>query len=162
MKKMKLALLASVAVLGLSLAVPVTMAAAPTRDEYKAQVEPICKANAQANERILAGVRKQVKQGKLKAAGAQFSKAAGALKGTLNELRSVPQPTADQPKLAKWLGYVAEEVELFEKVAKKLKTGDKIGAQAMVVRLTHTANLANNQVLPFEFTYCRFDPSKVS
>jgi hypothetical protein len=157
---MKLALLASVAVLSLFLAAPVTMAAAPTRDEYKAQVEPICKADTKANERILAGVRKQVKEGKLKAAGVQFSKAASALKGALNELRSVPQPTADTARLTKWLGYLKTQVELFEKVAKKLKTGDKVGAQAMVVRLTHTANLANNQVLVFEFNYCRLDPSK--
>jgi hypothetical protein len=157
---MKLALLASVAVLSLFLAAPVTMAAAPTRDEYKAQVEPICKTNTKANERILAGVRKQVKQGKLKAAGIQFSKAAQALKTALNELRSAPQPTADQAKLAKWLSYVKAEVGLFESVAKKLKSGDKVGAQALVVKLTHTANLANNQVLVFEFNYCRLDPSK--
>jgi hypothetical protein len=157
---MKLALLASVAVLSLSLAAPVAMAAAPTRDEYKAQVEPICKTNTKANERILAGVRKQVKEGKLKAAGVQFSKAAGALKAALNELRSVPQPTADSARLGKWLGYIKTQVELFEKVAKKLKSGDKVGAQAGVVRLTHTANLANNQVLVFEFNYCRLDPSK--
>jgi hypothetical protein len=30
----------------------------------------------------------------------------------------------------------------------------------MVVRLAHNANLANNQVLVFEFTECRFEPSK--
>jgi hypothetical protein len=157
---MKLALLASVAVLSLFLAAPVTMAAAPTRDEYKAQVEPICETNTSANERIFAGVRKQVKQGKLKAAGVQFSKAARALKTALNELRSVPQPTSDQAKLAKWLGYVKAEVELFESVAKKLKSGDKIGAQAMINKLYRTSNLANNQVLVFEFKYCRLDPSK--
>jgi hypothetical protein len=157
---MKLALLASVAVLSLFLAAPVTMAAAPTRDEYKAQVEPICKTNTKANERILSGVRKQVKEGKLKPAGIQFGKAARALKTALGELRGVPQPTADQAKLAKWLAYVKSEVELFERVSQKLKSGDKVGAQALVVKLTHTANLANNQVLVFEFTYCRLDPSK--
>jgi hypothetical protein len=157
---MKLALLASVAVLSLFLAAPVTMAAAPTRDEYKAQVEPICKSDTEANERILAGVRKQVKEGKLRAAGIQFSKAARALKAALNELRPVPQPIADRARLAKWLGYIKTQVELFERVATKLKRGDKVGAQTLVVRLTHTANLANNQVLVFEFRYCRLDPSK--
>jgi hypothetical protein len=157
---MKLALLASVAVLSLFLAAPVTMAAAPTRDEYKAQVEPICKTNTKANERILAGVRKQVKAGELKAAGIQFSKAARALKAALNQLRAVPQPTDDQARLAKWLGYVKAEAELFESVAKKLKSGDKVGAQAMINQLYRTSNLANNRVLVFEFKYCRFDPSK--
>jgi hypothetical protein len=105
-------------------------------------------------------VRKQVKEGKLRAAGTQFSKAARALKAALNELRPVPQPIADRAKLAKWLGYIKTQVELFERVARKLKSGDKVGAQTLVVRLTHTANLANNQVLVFEFRYCRLDPSK--
>ena len=157
---MKPALLASVAALLLLLVAPVTMAAAPTRDEYRAQVEPICKANTRANERIFAGVRRQVKEGRLRTAAGQFSKAAKALKTALNEIRAVPQPTADQARLSRWLGYVKAEVELFERVAKKLRSGDKVGAQTLVVRLTHTANLANNQVLVFEFNYCRLNPSR--
>ena len=157
---MRLALLASLAAGSLVLAAPVTVAAAPTRDEYKAQVEPICESNTRANERILAGVRKLVKEGRLKAAAAQFSKAAAALKAALNELRPVPRPSADRARLAKWLGYVKTEVELFERVARKLRNGDKVGAQTLVIRLTHTAGLANNQVLAFEFRYCRLDPSR--
>jgi len=159
---MKLAGTTSLALIALTLtmAVAASAAAAPTREEYKAQVEPICKANTKANERILSGVRKQVKEGELKAAGGQFSKAAKALKKTLAELQAVPQPSADSARLTKWLGYVKSEAELFERVAKKLKSGDKVGAQAMVVRLTHTANQANNQVLAFEFSSCRFEPSK--
>jgi hypothetical protein len=157
---LKPALLATAAALLLLLVAPVTMAAAPTRDEYRAQVEPICKANTRANERIFAGVRRQVKEGRLRAAAGQFSKAARALKTALNEIRSVPQPTADQARLGRWLGYVKAEVELFERVAKKLRSGDKVGAQTLVVRLTHTANLANNQVLVFEFNYCRLNPSR--
>ena len=30
----------------------------------------------------------------------------------------------------------------------------------MVVKLTHNANLANNQVLSFGFRYCKLEPSK--
>ena len=33
-------------------------------------------------------------------------------------------------------------------------------AQKMVVRLVSTAKQANNQVLDYEFRYCRFQPSK--
>jgi hypothetical protein len=131
-----------------------------TRDSYREAVEPICKANTQANEKILGGVRKQVKQGKLKAASRQFTKAARALRKTIVQLKAVPQPEADQARLAKWLGFVGTEASLFEKVAKKLKEGNKVGAQAMVIRLTHNANLANNASLPFEFEYCRFEPSR--
>ena len=60
------------------------VAAHATEDErasYKEAVEPICKANTEANEKILKGVRQQVKQEMLKPAGAKFTKAAKALEG---------------------------------------------------------------------------------
>jgi hypothetical protein len=136
------------------------LGAEQTRETYTAQVEPICKANTVANERILKDVKSEVKAGKLKPAAVSFAKAAKALKKTLTQLKAVPQPAADSAKLTKWLGYIKGEAELFEKTAEKLKAGDKNGAQAMAIRLTHTANLANNQVLAFEFTDCRVDPSQ--
>jgi hypothetical protein len=131
-----------------------------TRDSYKEQVEPICETNTKANEKILKGVREEVKQGKLAVAGGQFSKAASALKKAYNQIKAVPQPTADTAKLGKWLGYIKDEVGLFEDGAKALKAGQKTKAQTVVVQLTHTANLANNQVLSFGFRYCKLQPSK--
>jgi hypothetical protein len=123
-------------------------------------VEPICKANTAANERILKDVKSEVRAGNLKPAAASFAKAARALKKTLIQLKAVPRPTADAAKLGKWLGYIKTEAEQFEGTAAKLKSGDKNGAQATAIRLTHTANLANNQVLAFEFNYCHVDPSQ--
>ena len=113
------------------------------RAEYKAQVEPICKVNAQANERILKPVRKLVKKGKLKQAATRFNQASAALKKTYNQLKGVPQPSADEARLAKWLGYVKTEADLFAKAAKKLKAGQKGAAQSVVNKLTSTANQAN-------------------
>lgn len=151
----------SAAVLTLSMmATPFAEAAEVTRESYKEAVEPICKTNTQANEKILKGVRKEVQKGKLKAAGIQFEKAGKALHKTYLQLKAVPQPTADEAKLAKWLKYVKEEEKLFLKGAKQLKEGNKNGAQATVIRLNHNANQANNVVLAFEFKYCRFEPSK--
>jgi hypothetical protein len=142
-----------------TLAAPVAQAEV-TPESYKEAVEPICKSNTEANERILKGVRGEVKAGKLKVAAGQFARAATALKKTHGELKAVPQPPADQAKLTKWLGYVETEATLFQKMATKLRAGDKNGAQAMVLRLTRNANKANNLVLGFEFRYCRFEPSK--
>lgn len=150
----------AVACLALALVAAGAVAATPEREEYKAQVEPICKVNTKANEQILGGVRKQVKEGKLKAAGAQFAKAATALKKTRNQLLAVPQPAADKARLTKWLGYVKEQIGLFEQMARKLKAEDKPGANRIVSKLLRTANKANAEVLAFEFTYCRFEPSR--
>jgi hypothetical protein len=135
-------------------------AAEVTRDSYREAVEPICKTDTQANERILAGVKQEVRGGQLKPASAQFSKAARALNAAVAELRGVPQPPADSARLLKWLGKVTVEAGLFERVAKKLAAGDKAWAQKLVVKLSTQANAANNVVIPFQFQYCRLEPSR--
>ena len=133
---------------------------AEERVAYKAQVEPICKRNREANERVLKGVKKNITAGKLKLAATQFAKGAAALKKARNQLLGVPKPAADSARLTKWLGYIKTEIQLFEKVSRKLKAGDKRGAQRMAIYLTSTANKANNTVLPYEFRYCRVEPSQ--
>jgi hypothetical protein len=133
---------------------------AEERVAYKAQVEPICKRNRQANERVLKGVKKNIKEGKLKLAGSQFAKAAVALKKARTQLVAVPQPPEDKARLTKWLGYVKTEIGLFERVSKKLKAGDSYGAQRMALQLTSTVNKANNTVLPYEFKYCKVQTSQ--
>lgn len=155
MKKLSLAMFLTL----LLVAVP-SLAAEVTRESYKEVVEPICKANTEANEKILEGVRAKVKAGKLDAAAKQFRAAARALKRTRAQLVQVPKPPADVTRLTKWLGYVKTEIELFESVARKLSNDEKTAAQKMVVRLISTARQANNTVLEFEFRYCRFQPSK--
>jgi hypothetical protein len=151
----------AVACLVLALAATAAIGAeGPTRDEYREQVEPICKTNTKANERILKGVRKQVQYGQLKAAGAKFAKAAAALKKARGDLVGVPRPPADVERLKTWLDYVKQEADYFALAARKLKAEDKKGASQVVVKLTQTANRANAEVLPFNFTYCRLEPSR--
>ena len=137
-------------------------AAEVSREEFKTAAEPICKTSAKANERILAGVRKEVKQGKLKIAAAKFAKASKEQAQTLKQLEALPQPAADEARLGKWLGYLKIEAELFAQAGRKLKAGDKPGAEHVFAKLTPNANKANNQVLPFEFHYCRIEPQKLS
>jgi hypothetical protein len=146
-------------VLGLLFA-SAAFAAEVSRDQYKEAVEPICKKNTQANERILAGVKKEVKSGKLKTASAKFTKASSELKRTLGELEKVPRPVADEARLEQWFGLVKVEAELFATTGKKLAAGDKADAERMVNKLTQNANKANVQVLPFSFRYCRLEPAK--
>jgi hypothetical protein len=130
------------------------------RQAYKAQAEPICKRNREANERVLKGVKKNITSGKLKLAATQFAKGAAALKKARTQLAAVPKPATDSARLTKWLGYIKTEIELFERVSKKLKAGDKAKAQRMAIQLTSTVNKANNTVLPYEFKYCRVQSSQ--
>jgi hypothetical protein len=133
-----------------------------TRESYATVVEPICKQNTKANEQILAGVRKKIKQGKLKVAAGQFARASTAFGEAVKQLRAVPQPPADATKLSKWLGLLEEEKKLLGEIGKALKANQKPKAQTLSVRLTHNGNLANNAVLGFEFDYCLIDSSRFS
>jgi hypothetical protein len=150
-----------------SLAVAMVLAASAfaaevSRDEYKAAAEPICKTSAKENERILANVRKEVKTGKLKPAAAKFAQASKQQSGALKQLEALPQPAADEARLGKWLSYLKIEAELFATAGRKLNSGDKAGAEHITSKIAQNANKANVQVLPFEFRYCRQEPSKYS
>jgi hypothetical protein len=159
---MSLRLLTVVATAAAALALVTSLAAAAevTRDSYRETVEPICKTDTQANERIFAGVKGEVRQGKLKTAAVKFAKAAAALKSAIAQIQKVPAPAADASRLSKWLGKVSNEAGYFEAVSKKLRAGDKAGAEHLVNKLTTEAGAANNVVIPFEFTYCRLEPSR--
>jgi len=139
-------------------AVP-ALAAETSRAEYVAVVEPICHRNTQANERILKGVKSEVKRGKLKPAAA-LAKAAAALQKTYAELKAVPQPAADAARLATWLTYVKSESTLLNATAKELRAGNKSKASHEEAKLVHNANLANSEVRPFGFHCCRFEPAR--
>jgi hypothetical protein len=135
-------------------------AAEVTPQSYKEQVEPICKAETKANEKILDGARANVKAGKLKKASRQLAGAAKALKQAYGQLSKVPQPTADTARLTTWLKGIKAEADLFEMTATKLAKGEKNAAQKMIVRLQSNATKTNNQVLDYEFRYCRLQPNK--
>jgi len=141
-------------------AASLALAAETTRAEYVAAVEPICKQNTKANERILKGVRAKVRKGRLKQAAGQLARASSALKKTLAELQAIPRPPGEAATLTKWLGYVETEARLFSSTAKKLRDGERAGAEKVAIRLTRNANLANDTVLDFEFHYCRFEPAR--
>ena len=135
-------------------------AAEVSRDEFREAAEPICKINTEANERILAGVRAEVKHDQLKPAAASMAKAARALRETLVQLRALPEPAADRDRLAMWFELVKEEVAKFKLASAQLRAGKKAAASVTVVYLGSTANRANAQVIPFGFHYCLFEPSR--
>lgn len=159
MSKTTLATVA-VAICASLLAVPAVFAAEePTRAEYKADVEPICKVNTKANENILAGVEGKVKQGKLKQAGRQFTRAATALKGTLGQLKAVPKPPADEARLTEWLKRVEKQQVLLKEIGQALIAENRRRAETLSVKLVSGARNTNAIVVSFGFNYCRFETS---
>lgn len=153
--KLGLALVAALLV-----AVPVALAATPEQQEYADQVEPICKANAEANSRILKGVKAQVQKDELVPAGKRFIQASGVLGKTVVQIAKVPQPEAYAAKLEKWVGYLRSEKSYLQQIGSKLKAKDKYHAQKLAVQLNNNNNKANNTVISFPFKECRIDSSR--
>jgi hypothetical protein len=131
----------------------------PTREAYTASVEPICKANRKASDRLLKPVKKLVKRDRLPQAARAFAKAAKALESTQRKLAKVPQPPSDTARLRKWLTEIKGEVALMRKISKNFKQGQKSKATSLAVKLQNNATKANNRVIVFSFHYCRIDPA---
>lgn len=161
-KMSPLPVLALALAVGLFATAPVALAAVGelTRAEYVAKVEPICKANTDANSRILKGVKDQVKQDKLVPAGKRFIRAAGALGTAVTKIAAVPQPSEDAAKLTKWIGYLKSEKAFLQKIGQALKAENKFRAQKLAVELNKNNNQANNTVISFGFDECRIDSSR--
>jgi hypothetical protein len=147
----------SIAVVTALTVASLALAEETTRSEYKATVEPICEQNAEANEDILAGVRAKVRQGKLKPAGRQFTRAAAALRSTLAKLRQVPQPAADAETLDEWLAGVEREASRLRETGKALIVGKRHRAETLVRKLTEGARETNAIVASFGFHHCRLE-----
>jgi hypothetical protein len=105
-------------------------------------------------------VKSLVKADKLDQASQRFAKAATALEKAERQLGAVPQPSADETKLRKWLVGIKGEVGMMRTIAAKLGQGNKAKASSMSVKLTHNATRTNNLVTAFQFDYCRIDPPR--
>jgi len=155
-----IAVMALVTFAAYAILAPVAMGADVSRAEYVEQSEPICKVSTLASEKSLKGVRKDVREGRLKLAGGKFKRAAKALSRATLQLEKLPRPSADESRLARWLVHLNGETKLLEKVAARLKQGSTKDLGRYVVELQHKANVANNIVLTFGFEYCLLQPAR--
>jgi len=132
----------------------------PTRDEYRARVEPICQANKEANKRILANAKERAQHGKTKQAGAQFIHASAAFGATAKKIEAVPRPLADDERLRKWFKYLGIVKTDLHEIGTALKEGNKIRAAHEAIRVQRSSNAANNVSFVFDFTYCHITQSR--
>jgi hypothetical protein len=144
----------------LALLLVVPAASADEKGEYAERVEPICKANSEANSRILKGVKGQVQKDQLKPAGSRFVRASAALGKAVIQIDKVPRPEAYDAKLTKWIGYLRSEKTYLQQIGAALKAEDKFKAQKLAVKLNRNNNQANNTVISFPFDECRIDSSR--
>jgi hypothetical protein len=142
---------------------PVAAAAAaepPTRAEYVAQLEAICKPDALATQRVMKGARADINDERLSRAAGKFGKAASIFGSTVQAMEPVPQPSADVARLSKWFSYLDMQESYLRQTTAQLRAGHAIRAQRLTARFIHNGNLANNVVLAFGFDYCSFKFSR--
>jgi hypothetical protein len=127
-----------------------------TRESYKAQVEPICEANRQANEKIMAGARDRVNKGRLELAGKQFIRVSASFGGLIKQLTPVPAPIADERRVERWFDSMRLLKQRLRNVGKYYKAGEKIKAAHESILAERSGLSANNTSIVFHFHFCRF------
>jgi hypothetical protein len=151
------------AVLGAALAFAVVSSAAaeaPTRDEYVAQLEQVCKPDSEATQRAMKGARADVSAERLALAAGKFARATAIFGGTVREISAAPRPSGDAARLTTWFGYLKKQESYLRQITAQLRGDHAIKAQRLTARFIHNGNLANNVVLAFGFDYCSFKFSR--
>jgi hypothetical protein len=148
----------------LALAVPSAFAAeeaeAPTRPEYVAQLERICKPGSEATERAVRGVRGDVRAERLRVAAAKFARAKGIFAHTVGSISAVTRPPEDRETLARWFKALGKEKVYLGRIVASLRAEDVARFQRVSADFIHHGNLANRVVVSFGFNYCSFKPSR--
>jgi hypothetical protein len=155
--------IASVAVLTLVLSVAAAVAAAaeePTRTEYVARLEQICKPGSDATERAVRGMRADVRAERFAVAAGKFARAERIFAKTVSSISTVPRPAADRATLSRWFAALAKEKAYLGQIVKTLRADDLAGFERVSARFIHEGNRANNAVVSFGFNYCAFRPSR--
>jgi hypothetical protein len=126
-----------------------------TREGYVARVEPLCKVNTEASQRVLSGVGHLLKQRKLKPAGRDFVHASRIFARGIGQIAKVPRPPADEARLLKWFRYLRIVKGRMFKLGQYLKAEERLRATHEKIALEHSSNAANNVGFVFRFHYCK-------
>ena len=154
------ALLIAVVALAASPALGAEAAEAPTRAEYVAQLERICKPRSEATQRAVRGMRADVRAERLRVAAGKFARAQRIFAGTVAAISRVPRPAEDKDTLARWFEALALEEVYLGRIVASLRAENVASFQRVSADFIHQGNRANNIVVSFGFNYCSFKPSR--
>jgi len=139
-----------------AVAAPFSHGEEQTREGYKAQVEPLCKANRATNERIMSGVRQRLSRNRLRPAGKQFIRVSASFGSLIGKLAKVPPPITDVHRIKRWL-------EIMKLLKTRLRLVGKYYIEGLKIKGNHEGILAeragisaNNTTIVLHFHDCRF------
>lgn len=137
-------------------AAPLAHGEEQTRETYKAQVEPICQANREANERIMDGARERINKKDFAPAGKQFVRVSESFGSMIPKLAAVPPPPADDHRVDRWLEQMRLVKTRLRRTGKYYKAGEDIKAAHEAILAERSGIAANNISIVFKVRYCRF------
>ncbi len=133
---------------------------APSRSEYVARLEGMCKPRALATERAVQGMRADLRAERLAVAASKFSQASHLFAATVHEISSQPRPQADRATLARWFQYLHQEESNLRLIVAVLRADRPVAFQHASARFVGSGERADNVVLAFGFNFCYFKLSR--
>jgi hypothetical protein len=153
--------IAAIALIALSVGAAVASAeGGPTRTDYVARLEQICKPGSDATERAVRGMRADVKAERLTVAAGKFARAQRIFDGTVSSISTVPRPPSDRATLKRWFTALGQEEVYLGQMVRVLRANDVAGFERVSAQFIHEGNKANNAVVSFGFDYCDFKPTR--
>jgi len=146
--------------LALTASAAVSATAEVSRPDYVARLEKICKPDAEAIQRAVAGTRADVRRERFRRAAAKVTEAKRIFTGTVRSISAVARPAADRAILARWYAALGRESTALARTAAALRVEDLARFQRVWADFIHEGNKANNVVVSFGFNYCAFKASR--
>jgi len=143
-------------VLAMLAVAPFAHAEEQTRETYKAQVEPLCQVNREANERIMQGAQRRINKDEFEPVGKQFVRVSKSFGGLVKQLANVPAPSADAHRVDRWFEQMRLLKTRLRTTGKYYKEGEDFKAAHESVLAERAGITANNTSIVFHLHYCRF------
>jgi hypothetical protein len=130
--------------------------AAQTRESYKTAIEPLCRTNREAAERIMEGAQRRIDKHEFTAVGKQFIRVSVSFGGLIPRIAAVPRPLGDEHRVDRWLEQMRLLRSRLRNTGKYYKAGEDIKAAHETALAQRSAIAANNISIVFKVRYCRF------
>jgi hypothetical protein len=135
-------------------------APAPSRSEYVASLEGMCKPRALATKHAVQGMRADLRAERLAVAASKFSQASRLFAATVREISPQPRPAADRGTLARWFHYLHQEESNLRRIVAVLRADQPVAFQHASARFIRSGERADEVVLAFGFNFCYFKLSR--
>jgi hypothetical protein len=126
----------------------------PTRQEFIAQADPICREGNRKSRPYFKKVRKKVRKDELPAAGRNLIKAERIQLRTGRELAELEAPPADAERIETWLTLVRRGVKRAIAAGRALTRGDLDEAAELIDRGDRQIAKGRRQVRNIDFEVC--------